>query len=616
MAFSFPSLDQVAERILFLFKRFPFVALVSFLGTVVAVWYAGLDYEDQELYPNAVKLIFICILGISLLFSLATFLEQVEWKAYWKLGVNILGIILLVAYYFLLGDRWEEGPAEVWYRYALFFLASHLFVAFAPFLSKGKLDSFWEYNKALFLRVLLSVLYSGVLFAGLSIALLSIDNLLGLDVKDERYLQLFFFLGGIFNTWFFLAGIPDKETITHEQLVFPKGLRIFVQFVLIPLVSVYIFILYLYLIKIIVEWQLPNGWVANLVLSFSIAGILSLLLLFPIRESSEHKWIRWYSKGYYIALIPLIGLLMLSIGVRISEYGVTINRYYVATLGVWLTGMVFYFILSKAKSIKVIPISLCAIALLTSFGPLGAFAVSERSQTGRFEEILSMNDMLDEQGMVIPKKEGLEVSFDDRKQLGSSIGYLLENHGMERLQQYFKTDLSSIIDSTFADQEFNYMGPEEKIISFIGLKYVEEWEDTEDEEVTIEYFDYSLIPFYPVEIKDYDYAVNSGLLLKEKEKEFEIEGELWSVQLKEESKELSFAKKNTGETFVVSYEQIQKGLLDSYPKETNNVAFEDMSIIAGNEEIEVLIVFINLSGITGDNEILQVLNLNLYVKTK
>ena len=42
-----------------------------------------------------------------------------------------------------------------------------------------------------------------------------------------------------------------------------------------------ILILIAYEIKIIIEWQWPTGWVSELILWYSVVGILSLLLLHP-----------------------------------------------------------------------------------------------------------------------------------------------------------------------------------------------------------------------------------------------------------------------------------------------------------------------------------------------
>ncbi len=585
MKFSLPSFDQIGAALLRIYKRFPFVLFVSVVGTVSAFWLAGLDYSEQDEFPRILALAFVSALGVSFQMGLTTFLEQRNWSLIVKYTIRFFGLGLLVLYWVLLGDRLIEGPYEVWYRYFLFFLAAHLFVAFAPFIESGKVDQFWEYNKSLFLRILVSVLYSGVLFVGLSIAILALDNLLELDIKEERYFQLFLFLGGIFNTWFFLTGVPEKEDIQSSKTIFPKGLKVFAQFVLIPLVTAYIFILYLYLGKIILEWELPNGWVSNLVLTFSIAGILSLLLLYPIRESKDHNWIRIYSKGYYLALIPLIGLLMFSIWVRISEYGVTVNRFYVATLGVWLTGIVVYFIFSKAKSIKIIPMTLCLIVVAVSFGPLGAFAVSERSQLERFEEVLNEYGYLDQNKKAQNSEK--EIPFEQRKELSSVTNYVAETHGTEYFETYFEEIPSDSITNA------------QDIFKLMKLDYVGRWQnvDVDAKEQTSYYF--SIVRPIILDVSEYDillsrkgFSTNSdSILLNYKNSEWKIEYDFIQDSF--------VIKKGLGEKKIeFTLKDIAISVKDHNIKtyDAGNIPRELMILKEENEDLKIAILFISLKG--------------------
>lgn len=259
-----------------------------------------------------------------------------------------------------------------------------------------------------------------------------------------------------------------------NTLSFSAGLRRFTQYVLIPLVTVYIVILYLYLGKILVQWELPNGWVANLILTFSIAGILTLLLLYPIRDSDESPWVRVYSGYYYLALLPLIGLLLLSIYVRISEYGVTVNRYYVAALGVWLTGMVIYFILSRTKTIKIIPISLCVVAIGVNVGPLGAIEVSERSQLNRFVNILDEYGYLNSQGKV--QKGETEIPWAARKELSSIVDYIIETHGITSINKVLKEPVESNSEDSLTHSRSHLMPSSQQVFAHLGIGYVNTWE--------------------------------------------------------------------------------------------------------------------------------------------
>ncbi|MBK8672285.1 MAG: DUF4153 domain-containing protein [Bacteroidetes bacterium] len=71
-------------------------------------------------------------------------------------------------------------------------------------------------------------------------------------------------------------------------------MRIFAQFILMPLVIIYLVILYLYGGKIIFKVIYQIGWVSNLILTFSVFGILALLLIYPLRNDEKHLWIKSY----------------------------------------------------------------------------------------------------------------------------------------------------------------------------------------------------------------------------------------------------------------------------------------------------------------------------------
>lgn len=606
MKFSFPSLEQITDTLLYVIKRFPLVVLVSLIGTVSAMWVAEVSFASQEEYPRMIAICFVSGLGISFLFAIATFLEQRTWNIIIKSIVKVLGLFLLLGYYFLIEGHLIGGPNEIWYRFFLLALGSHLLVSFAPFTSFENLDEFWEYNKALLLRILLSILYSGVLYAGLSIALLAVDNLLDLDIDGETYFQLFLFLGGIFNTWFFLAGVPDTESLNKHGLQFPVGLRVFVQYVLIPLVTVYILILYLYLGKIIIQWELPNGWVSNLVLSFSIAGIFSLLLLYPIRNSNEYKWVSFYSKFYYLALIPLIGLLMLSIWIRISEYGVTINRYFVATLGVWLTGIVIYFIISKTKSIKVIPISLCLITLAISFGPLGAFSVSERSQLGRFEEILTKNSLLNDINKY--EKSADDMSFVDRKELSSVAFFIFENHGTESFKEYFGEESKGVIDT---------MSTASQLFDLMGLNFVTRWDNNDE---VNEYFFLSSENTWATEVEGFDIYLR-GIVLNpasDSIKTVETENSTWKISANKNESTLMIREEELGKSIEIDLNPIVADLRkNNFNKENNfTMPISELQHYFSNDGLEIKLYINSISGTYGNSVNLAIISLDILIKIK
>src|SRR5690606_27206240 len=102
----------------------------------------------------------------------------------------------------------------------------------------------------MFLRIITAVIFSGVLFAGLAGAIAALHALFGLDFRDEWYGRLFLWIAGIFNTIFFFAGIPEDAEALEREHDYPKVLKVFTQFVLVPLVTIYLLILLAYEAKI------------------------------------------------------------------------------------------------------------------------------------------------------------------------------------------------------------------------------------------------------------------------------------------------------------------------------------------------------------------------------
>jgi len=56
----------------------------------------------------------------------------------------------------------------------------------------------------------------------------------------------------------------------------------------------------------------------------------------PLIHRGEESWINRFSRWFYFAEIPLVVVLLLAIGRRVQEYGMTENRYFVVLLGLWL----------------------------------------------------------------------------------------------------------------------------------------------------------------------------------------------------------------------------------------------------------------------------------------
>jgi hypothetical protein len=470
-----PSIQQIAQDAVVTFRRFPFVLLVAAAGTVAALWLV--EHEALSDAPAAWNVLFAALLGIPLLTGAALFIEKHRVGRGTGYAVHGAALLLLAAYAWSLPS--DIGIAPSMHAIRLFMLAVglHLFVAIAPFTGRGEHNGFWHYNKTLFLRMLTALLFTAVLFAGLSIAIAAIENLFGVDIPGRRYGQLWILLNGILTTWFFLAGVPSELDALEYLSQYPKGLKVFAQYVLLPLVFIYFLILSGYSGKILISWQWPFGWVSRLILGFSAAGMFALLLLHPIRKTEGNTWIDRLSTWFYIVLAPLVVMYFLAVLTRVSEYGITEGRYVAIVVGIWLAGIVLYFLFSRSKSIKVIPLTLCLVSLCITVGPWGAFAVSENSQTARLEHYFVKNAILSD-GKV--RKAPAPVPFDDTREISSILTYLHEFHGYDGIQPWFTESLRR--DSIGMRSEFKDAAV---VAELAGVEFTQVWRSASENEVTL-----------------------------------------------------------------------------------------------------------------------------------
>ncbi len=436
-----PSLQQLYLGFVNVIKRFPLQIIFAVAGTLCWCYYIHIsDYrnyseQNENLKDHLIKAVAILNLALTLVLALDLISERNQYSLKKKWLLRLGGLLAGVLLYFSLDP--SNYSADL-YRIFLFAFAFHLLVAFAPFIGQEKVNGFWQFNKALFLRFLTSALYSAVLFAGLAIALVAIDGLFNADIKWQTYMTLFAIISAGFNTTFFLAGIPTDYKLLEEDHSYPKGLKIFAQFVLIPLVTIYLAILLVYEIKIAALWELPKGLVSSLILGYAVFGILSLLLVYPVKETDGNSWIKLFSRFFYVMMIPLVVLLLLAVWKRVGHYGITESRYVLTALALWLAGITIYFLFSKKQNIKVIPISLCIISLLATYGPQSAFSVSKYSQLSRLKRIMNS------------KKK------DDIREKPAVIRYLVYTHGLKTLQPFTKKDLSKIEERIDGTNKYRY----------------------------------------------------------------------------------------------------------------------------------------------------------------
>ena len=402
--------------------RFPVTALLSFtlMSLLITLNEMNIDGSgNQELIE---RLAMATAIGMLFSISMKHIYEAKLDKYNSILMVSVPTAVIMFLYY-LFFTKDMDLIRGIQFAGAIVALIIGIFYSLKVLQPK---QAYEAYVIRIFSGLFLTVLYAGVLFFGISAIIFTINSLFDADIEGKWFFYVFLMDTFIFGALMFLSKLPRKED-TFEEAPYSKGLKVLLLYIVIPLITIYTGILYVYFVRILVTSEWPRGLVSNLVLWYSVVAAAVIFFLTPILE--ENKLAKIFRSWFPRVLLPILAMMFVSIGKRIHQYGVTENRYFVVLLGLWVLGIMVYFILVKNGKNIIIPVTLSLIAIVSVFGPLSAFNVSAFSQNQRFTALLEKNNML-VSGEITP---GTNVSKTDQENISSIVQYF-ENRNLDQLK--------------------------------------------------------------------------------------------------------------------------------------------------------------------------------------
>lgn len=393
------SLTKFGENLLKAFKRFPLTVIGVFVLTALVLLELKTNVQteiDERTWY---------FLPFATLFSLSFYLfTENNTKCLLRNLLNMLLVGLFAWFSFTLGRPITDSEAI---RLALLLLAAFLSLFFAQFLTDKAQENFWENAKETAFNLITAAIFGAVLLGGLSLAVLSLDKLFGVEIPNYYYGYLSTLSFVLFAPLYFISTIPRIESATGKaKISYPKFIKILALYILLPILALYVAILYGYLFKIIATWTLPNGWLSWLVSVLGVSGFITLFLLSPLSydnatsstppddatkptNNKTQRVAAFFSRFFPLLLLPLLMLMLVGIVRRLSDYGLTINRLLVLLLNLWMFGVSFYLIISKNKNLKMMFISFAAICLLAATGPWSVMSVTRTNMQKQFADILT-----------------------------------------------------------------------------------------------------------------------------------------------------------------------------------------------------------------------------------
>ncbi|MCK9444176.1 MAG: DUF4153 domain-containing protein [Tissierellaceae bacterium] len=555
-------------------KRFPITVLIS---TVLALSLIYLNEVEVDV-DTLDKLIRLnMVLGLSILLSLCIGLFVEITFSHNRLISTMLylgGGAFLVFYYNFYLQNLNTAAVSRYFGLVIFFILAFLYI---PRLREK--DDYEYYILDVYYGFALTVTYALVLFIGLSAIFLTINQLFEVEIPGKLYYYIFLILSLVFAVSLFLANLPSVEE-KYKNAQYNKSLRVLLTFIVIPLISIYSAILYVYFAKILLIREWPKGLVSHLVIWYSTVSVGVIFLLNPIINSN--KVANTFKKIFPKAVLPILLMMFISIFQRIFQYGITENRYYIVVLGFWVLGIMIYFSAKRNYNNAIIPISLSLLVLVSVFGPFSSFAISKYSQNKRLQEILVRNSML-VNGTIIPNAD---VSQEHKKEISNIINYFSQNHELG--------DIKILPDGFAVDDMENVM----------GFKYIPYNLDPYERD---RYFYFATNSQEPIDINDFQYYLNMNSWDEELK---EIGG--YTISYNREKSILTV--RGNGEEIL--QQDLRVFVKEIYAKENmgidikkNFLDMEDMtfefSYIDSAKVIKFKIIFLSVNGrVEGDNNIM------------
>ncbi|NTW71975.1 MAG: DUF4153 domain-containing protein [Eubacteriaceae bacterium] len=570
--------DKIKTTLLSLRKsveRFPLTVLISaILVVLLIVFNETVADMSQDSIEKFSKINMIVGMGILLSACIGLLKERFfDGNRLKEVGAYLAGAAVLVLYYLYLLPEFNMIPMI---RFAAVQIFLIVFFFFIPWLKRK--ENYEIYVIRVFNAFFTTWIYSAVLYGGISAILFTTDTLFELKMDSKYYSYSFFIVAFIFAISLFLSKIPGKEP-DFKDYKYSKSLKVLLLYIVIPLITIYTMILYAYFAKILFTWVWPKGLVSNLVLWYSALSVGVIFLITPVLEENQvSKLFKvWFPK----LILPLLGMMFVSIGLRINQYGITENRYYVVLLGIWVTCIMIYFSLVKPLKNIIIPMTLSVVILISVFGPVSGFSLSMMSQNNRFDAILENNQMLD--GGQILKNSA--ISATDRKELSNIISYFESRYALDDLKTLPKDFKTSDMEDVF------------------GFKYAPQYGFQENQ-----YFYYNLdITQKPFNIAGYEYYF---VMTTWNTPPKTIDG--ISVQFDPKNSMLTISDKAapllTQDTMAYIKEVHAKNYANALGGKGDMVSLDGMTFQGENENVSYRIIFTAINGQLDSNSDISVEN--------
>ena len=426
-----PDMKRGIERFLLTI----FCGIIVFLLSVYVLETS--DTNNNHFIEEVQKFIFLILLSIPLTAALELIREKyLSGKNKWIIrALNVMITLVFIVFYrfyylYEIGGEAFFGNSEKLLATGIIFF---LFFLLAPII--GKKDEEEKYFQSVIVDKAVTVLFSVVLFLGLTVVFLTVDGLSLIKLEGKIYVETWLFVVFVFAMIFFASKLKKVDENLEEYEIH-KVFKFLIYFIVIPLITIYTGILYIYFGKMLITRSWPQGLVSHLILWYTIFSLFIMIMVTPMTKKDPVAKV--FKKYFPFASIPLLALSIVSISKRISQYGVTELRYFIVLLGIWL---IFCMVSSIFRArLSIVLISLIAVVYISVFSPVNNRRITIMSQNKRLERILIKHGLLKDGKLVQNSRLSENKKYEVTDVLNYILGIRDKKEGIENVKPFGKSD--------------------------------------------------------------------------------------------------------------------------------------------------------------------------------
>lgn len=442
------SLSKLVERFGQSFRRFPLAMLFTLF---LACFLIFLNHDGKAGDQLIFFLIFYAATGALLAVALSLLTE--DFKRKWLAAVVqvvVHAVWLAVSLYL---SKFEHFSIPQMISVSATVVAIGLAVFIICFYRRSLEVPFWNFSIRTLAGLTASVAICGILTLGLFALVESLKLLFGFHISDKVFGDIASVCMVMLAPGLFMNLIPsgDNKYLYNVQDFsrFSKGV---VQYLFLPLLGLYMITLYAYGIKILCQWSLPVGGVSYLVTGSVILMVLLIYITYPIQHLEGNTLFKRVTRLLPVAMFPLLALMTVAIGRRLSDYGVTVSRLYLLVFNLWCYAVCLWLIITRNKRIWLIPASFALILFLISVGPQSICNITLKQLKGEAHQAFSASGF--NQFPLTPGQyEKWQKSVDAAKagSIDDKLDYLKSIYGDDSMRDIIADDVLIGRYSTDAD---------------------------------------------------------------------------------------------------------------------------------------------------------------------